>query len=260
MSLAPARFLNPPSSFNWPRRKSATRLLASPKSFGANLATWSISSLKLTAPTLHFHGENFAYHPPQQTLEARVFQIAQRTDRFFLVRIEQTPAAIGCANLANKFANLVARFCVGGATPYVFHHGLVRASRSLERQRQRQRRPLGGNVILGVLARQIFDVIANLIGDSQRFAVACQHVGHVLIGAGEGRSKTKGNFKGGRGLLRENVEDRQRRKRLRRPRPAQLRALSDRQRPMTFGGDADHFDGRLGRGAAFGDEPVTVAN
>src|SRR5918999_3221719 len=99
------RLRNPPSGLRLLRKKPATRSRDSPSCFGASRATCSISSLKLTAPSLDLDPEDLADDATEQALEARVLQPRQRPDGLLLVQLDERAAALLDAELDHRGAD-----------------------------------------------------------------------------------------------------------------------------------------------------------
>src|SRR5262245_40507158 len=168
--------------------KLRTRSLDSPSSFGASRATCSISSLKLTAPALHLQlVEDLADDPPEQPFERGAVDVGERADRLLLVSLEQSAAAVldlerrqAVAQLRDLVRRQRSRPCGGERRPPL---GL--GGGALERHRERQRQAAGAEIARHP-RREIVEVVADLIGDAERFAVGREEVREAVVAlAGE---------------------------------------------------------------------------
>ena len=116
------------------------------------------------------------------------------------------------------------------------------------------------DVVRRVSGHEIVDVVADLVGDAKRVAVAAECLVDVGAGSAVGRADAKRNLKGGRRLAAEDVDDFRRRERSWAARPRKLRALAQAQLPVPDGRDASHR-GAHRRGRVAGcEEPVPLAD
>src|SRR5262245_59803271 len=99
--------------------KVSTRSADSLSTARESLATCSISSLKLTAPSLYLHAEDLADDTAKQAFQARIAQIRQRSNSRFLPGFQLLATALLYAEPCNKGANLLRlSLCQFAAAPY----------------------------------------------------------------------------------------------------------------------------------------------
>jgi len=96
------RSWKPPSSFRASAGSARPASMESPSCFGDRRATCSISSLKLTAPTLDLHLKYLAHHPAQEAFQAGIFERRQHPHRLFLCRTPLAPGSRSSANSASS--------------------------------------------------------------------------------------------------------------------------------------------------------------
>ena len=132
-------------------------------------------------------------------------------------------------------AGIAGRYC--RRRPDLFQECSVGATRTIECLGQWQGRLRAGCFGL----REVIEIVTNLICDSQRFAVACQHFMHILAGLGESGAQPQRNFKRRRCLLPEDVEHFLHAHRSLSSGPTQLRALAQAKGTMTRRRDPDHL-------------------
>src|SRR5207302_3320447 len=97
---------------------------------------------------------------------------------------------------------------------------------------------------------EVLEVVADLVGDSERFAVFAENVFYVPVRTGVERTQSQRHLERGRGLLAEDFQHLERRQRLRVSRPAQLRSLARAESAVAERGDVEHLRLDLGRGGA----------
>src|SRR5207247_9313217 len=114
-------------------------------------------------------------------------------------------------------------------------------------------------VVARTIVGKIVDVVSNLIRDAQGLAVPVEDHLELVAARGEIRTDLQRDLKRRRRLLSEDVQDLERRERLRRARPAELRSLPERQRSMSFGRGAKHRGAGLRRRAAGREEAIAFA-
>src|SRR5687768_10489730 len=216
------------------RRNAVTRSRDSPSSVGASRATCSISRLKLTAPALDFQVvEDLTDDAAQQPLQAGVLDRREGTNRLFLVALEKCVAAFLDLERRQRTEHSLARlFGAGQTTPGRRQDSgmFVMRPAALEADGERQ----GGAAAADVAgaAGEILEIVANLVGDSDRFAVLRQRGPHLLVCPGVERPDGERHLESRRSLLAENVKDLEGRQRFWMACPPQLRALAHRQRQV----------------------------
>src|SRR5262249_25947375 len=76
-------------------------------SFGASLATCSVSRLTLTAPSLDFElVEDLADYAAEEALQAGILDVRETPDRFFLVAVQQASTALLRAGFPDRVDQL----------------------------------------------------------------------------------------------------------------------------------------------------------
>src|SRR5260370_31418039 len=110
----------------------------------------------------------------------------------------------------------------GGSKPQTVQQSLIVAANPLKGYSQRERGPRLLQVGCGV---EIFEIVANLVGDAERFAEASEHRVNVVFGAGECRAEAQRDFECGGRLLAKDIQHFERGQRSSPPLPVQLGAL-----------------------------------
>ena len=110
------------------------------------------------------------------------------------------------------------------------------------RHGQQQAGTQAGNIVRLASRAEVAEIVANLVGNAERFTVSAQDLRHflVLFRAGVNRAQAQRHFKRRRGLLTEDIENLQGGERRRLPRPAQFVSLPATKLPLSLGSHQKH--------------------
>src|ERR1700736_2683515 len=118
-------------------------------------------------------------------------QLGQNTDSLLLVRLQQLATAAGRINRIENSARLIYRRRRRGCKPQTLQQGFTIAANALKGYSQRERGPRLLQIGSGI---EIFEIVANLVGDAERFAEASEHRVDVVFGAGECGAQAQRDF------------------------------------------------------------------